>query len=63
MKYTNKLWRKFLNKRIYGWDLIYIKDSPERKIIRFINGVVSKEFRGEFDKQTNIPERLDNIML
>ena len=35
MKYTYKLWKKFLNKRIYVLDLIYIKDSPERKIIRF----------------------------
>lgn len=63
MKYTYKLWKKFLNKRIYGWDLVYIKASPERKIIRFINGTVSDEFKGEHDKQISIPERPNNVML
>lgn len=63
MKYTHKLWKKFLNKRIYGWDLIYIKDSPERKIIRFVDGVVSDEFRGEYNEQISIPEKPDSVML
>ena len=57
MKWNKKLWKKFVSKRVYGWDLIYKKDTyEEKKVYRNINGLSISEFRNDVGEQIEIPE-------